>query len=85
MVSPCGGQERWCKLVYVLRLKRRQNFRDFRGSQVRQRAKLHDFPRVGTLFNHNGVQGVAGSNPAVPIACKSKVHSELYAVDLYFA
>ena len=54
-------------LVYVLRLERRQITSDFPGSQVRQRTILHDFARLSTLFNLNGVQGVAGSNPAVPI------------------
>ena len=29
-----SGDIRWCMLVYVLRLKRRQNVRNFRGSQV---------------------------------------------------
>ena len=54
-------------LVYDLRLQRRQITGGFPRSQVRQRTILHDFARLATLFNHNGVQGVAGSNPAVPI------------------
>ena len=54
-------------LVYDLRLERRQITSDFPRNQVRQRTILHDFARLSTLFNLNGVQGVAGSNPAVPI------------------
>ena len=34
-LQPLVMLESWCMLVYVLRLKRRQNLRDFRGSQVR--------------------------------------------------
>ena len=54
-------------LVYVLRHKRHHKLRDFRGSQVRQPADFREFAPLVTLFNRNGVQGVAGSNPAVPI------------------
>jgi hypothetical protein len=38
---------------------------------------LHEFARLGTLFILNGVQGVAGSNPAVPIEMNATAHSRL--------
>jgi len=67
----CRAPASWCMLGYDLRLQTRQIISDFRCSQLRQRAEFHAIARLGTLFNHR-VQGVAGSNPAVPINCISR-------------
>ena len=39
--------------------------------QIRHHAIFNDFAPLTTLFNHIGVQEVAGSNPAVPIRLTS--------------
>jgi len=54
----------WCMICALKGAKSLATFHVVRCGNVRFCTTLHAWT---TLFNHNGVQGVAGSNPAVPI------------------
>ena len=54
----------WCMFCASRGTKTFATSEVVRCGNVRSCATLHEST---TLFNHNGVQGVAGSNPAVPI------------------
>ena len=58
----------WCMFCSSKGAKTLATFEVVRCGNVRSLATLHTST---TLFNLNGVQGVAGSNPAVPINCFS--------------